>query len=90
MFYIYNITKVQSALKKVFSNFFNIKRESITAKMVLYGCNTFDMIRRKAVYNFIHRTENSENSLLNILYNSLYFRKCCLSTYWQTILYTCN
>ena len=84
---MYNFKKARASFKKVFSKFFMIKNESITAKMILFGCNTFEIIQRKAAYNFIKRIENSENSILNVLYYSLFFRNCTLNIQWKKMLY---
>ena len=88
-FYVYSLNKAIGAFKQIFRKFFNIKRESITGRMVLYHCNNFDVIRRKAVYSFNSRLDNSFNTLVNVLYQSLFFTNSPLNIQWLNILY-CN
>lgn len=84
-----NCHTADSMLYIVFKKLFSLKYESITvtARMVLYNCNSVDVIRRKSVYNLINRINISTNSLVNIIYNSLHFTSSHLYSEWKQMLY---
>ena len=73
-YYKYTIDKANKAYKKVFSKLFSCTRgESITQKMILLTCNSFNVIRRKSIYNFRERILCSKNDIIATIRNSLFF-----------------
>jgi hypothetical protein len=74
--------QVKLAFKQIFRYLFNIKRESITARMIEMNCNTFEVIQRKAIFNFRKRILSSQNVLVATIVNSLFFLSSSLNKYW--------
>jgi len=71
------------AYKRIFRNLFSIKEGSITGYMVRLGCNPFDVVVRKSACSLNRRISESENSLLNVMFNSLYFCYSSLACKWR-------
>jgi hypothetical protein len=86
-FHVSSIKRVRVAFKRIFKSLFKLKRESITAKMVQLNCDTFDEIRRKLVYSFKVRLENSSNLLVKTIIESMFFQGSSLNSYWTKQLY---
>ena len=49
--------------------------------------DAFTVLLRKNIYNFIGRSLESSNVIVNALMTSEFFENSCLSSHWKTQLY---
>ena len=78
----------KTAYNRIFILLFYIdKRASISQSMIYHNINAHDVMLRKYSYSFKNRLYSSENKIVKILVNSLYFYGSSLFQRWTNELY---
>ena len=80
--------KVVVAYNDVYRSMFNIRRGySMSHIFVLNGVDHFNVLMRKYVYSFRERLLTCDNTLIQSIVNSLFYRVSSMSCKWPQLLY---
>ncbi len=81
-------TKVRVAFKRIYRSLMNLDyTSSITSHMVLSNVDCFDVLVRKAVYNFRQRLIKSDNNIICSIVNSMFFINSKTYNKWLAVLF---
>ncbi len=86
-YHVNSYKNIVVAYKRIYRNMLQIKSGSITAHMIKFGCDPFDVIRRKNVYRFRNRVIQSNNRLVWVIYESVFFIHGSLANKWKSVLF---
>ena len=82
------LRKLHVAFNKTFKCLMNVHRySSASALFVSHRVDNFLVLRRKLVYSFINRIENTTNNLVRAILDTEYFMFSKLRQEWDKILY---
>ena len=80
--------KVQSAYNRIYRNLMGITDWQLTKmSMVSYGVKTYNEIQRKLVYSLHKRVNESANTMIIAIINSVFFYGSKLNHEWQRVLF---
>jgi hypothetical protein len=81
-------TKVNVAYRRILKSFMKLDNAtSISQTMLLYNINSLDVLLRKSVHNFLNRLLLSDNAIINVVTNSLFYYDSSVYKRWLKILY---
>ena len=79
-FTVANYKKVKSSYNRIFRNFLQVDRDSMSLTMVLNNVKSFQEIERNLIYGLKCRLLMSDNQLVCVLVDSLFFNSSKLTT----------
>ena len=86
-FYDYNINKLVVAYKQIFRAFFKRERKDTSRQMLDINIDSYGVILRKLVYGFRTRVFSSNNIVVAIIANSVFFRSSHIFKHWTKVLF---
>lgn len=78
---------LQTAYKKVFRMLTNLKRGQTTTTMVNNNVTIFEALLRKSGCSIKTRISQSDNSIIKVLTDSVYFLYSNIMKHWNKIIY---
>ena len=80
--------RIRSAFNRIFRLLMNLyHRISISATLLQYGINHFDILIRNNVTSFIKRLEVSDNTILLNITASTFYTNSAIYCHWKNIIY---
>ena len=87
-YFSYSYSKIRVAFKQIYRCLMKLDRiSSISQSMLIFDIDNFDIIIRKAVYNFRERLMKSENTVIGAIINSMFFQCSTTLRRWYKILF---
>ena len=87
-YFSYSYSKIRVAFKQIYRCLMKLdRRSSISQSMLIFDIDNFDIIIRKAVYNFRQRLMKSENTVIGAIINSMFFQCSTTLRRWYKILF---
>lgn len=77
-----------TAYKKIFRAFFSRKREGTTFQMLSLNIQPFSVLHRKCLFGFIERIEKSDNTIVSMIVNAVFYHNTEFFNHSAKILYS--